>query len=742
MQEIDIQACDREPIRHLGKIQAHGYLLAVDTQTLQIRQCSSNLSAFYPDTLAQVIGLPLEELQLGDLSGREVTQLIQFALKQSSLETLNPFSVRLQERDYHLIIQRQDDIYLLEFEPKDEALFPSTLQNLVSRVMTNLQQSKTIQELLEKVAAEIRLITRYDRVMIYRFDEEWNGEVVAEAKDTSLDPFLGLHYPASDIPSQARELYKINLVRTIVDATERAVSIYPTTDNQTGNPLDLTHSVLRAVSPVHIEYLKNMGVRSSMSFSLLYKGELWGLISCHHYQGPRLVDYTARMSGKVISQLLSAALEFRKDEEDLTLVNKLWRSEQTLFEQMQRDWNVVQGLTKMETTAMDITSAAGMALLYEGKLYTLGTTPNEAFIRQLIEWLKHTKIDTIFHTHQLPRLFGPAEANRAEASGVMAIVISRQLEEYVIWFKPEVIQQVSWGGNPDEKPVVAEPGGQLRLSPRKSFAKWTQIVRSTSELWRPAEISTALKLREDILQILSQRANQIRILNEQLKFAYEELDTFSYTVSHDLRTPLASIKTYAEVLLIDYSDRLDEEMLPLFEKIVSASNRMGDLIREILHYARSGRTELAAEPIEMQELLHSLKDELLVSEKGTPITIEIEETPSLKGDKTMITQVFSNLLSNAIKYTRPVAKPHIVVKGVKNADEIIYSVTDNGIGIDMKQGGKVFDLFKRLDNARNFEGHGVGLAIVKRIMQRHHGRVWFYSEPFKETTFYIAVPIH
>ncbi len=741
MQNIDIQACEHEPIRFLGHIQGYGYLLGVDQSNYKVRQLSVNLEELCSGSAESLIDTPLQQISIGDLPGTELIQLIHIAVKQGSFESMTPFNVHIREREYYLVIHPVGDLYLLEFEPKNEVLFPGTLQTLVGRVMSSLQQSKSIQELLDRVAVEMKAITQYDRVMIYRFDEDWNGEVLAEAKENHLDPFLGLHYPASDIPRQARELYKTNLIRTIVDSQDRSVAIYPGMNLETRQPLDLSNSILRAVSPVHIEYLKNMGVRSSMSFSLLYKGELWGLISCHHYEEPRLVDYTSRMSGKMISQLLSAALEFRKDEEDQTMVNRLWKNEQTVFEQMQRDWNVVQGLTRMATTGLDICFASGMALAFEGKIHTLGKTPSEAQIFKMIEWLKGTKMDTIFHTNHFSRVFGPAIEYRDEASGVMAIVISRQLEEYILWFKPELMQQVSWGGNPDEKIMWTDESGRNRLSPRKSFAKWTQLVRNTSELWKQAEINTALKLREDILQIVTQKANQIRILNEQLKLAYEELDTFSYTVSHDLRTPLASIKTYSEVLLMDYIDRLDEETIPLFEKIVSASNKMSDLIKEILHYARSGRTEMSAEPLPMKELLYSLRDELLVSVKNQALKIDIGETPPIKGDKTMIMQVFTNLLTNAIKYSQFTSEPHIVVRGIQNDDEVIYSVSDNGIGIDMKQGGKVFDLFKRLDNAREYEGHGVGLAIVKRIMQRHHGRVWFYSEPGHETTFYVSFPL-
>ena len=744
---VDLTTCDREPIQWPGYIQSCGYLIAIDPATFTIWQLSENcqqLSGKQPDTL---IGQHLSALTLPDVPSPFLVDLLTVALRQNDPEAFNPYRLPMGGQDWYLVIHQHDGALILEIEPATVAPVPTiplqskpmSVQALLAQTMADIQRSPTLLDLLEKTAQKVKALTGFDRVMIYRFGHDWHGEVIAEASETYLEPFLGLHYPASDIPRQARELYKVNLVRTIVDVSQPRVPIYPIQYADRGRPLDLTHAGLRAVSPVHIEYLKNMGVQSSMSISLIYRGELWGLIACHHYNGPRLVDYPTRASAKLISQLISTALEIRKDDEDEQFISTIHSYEQQLYQQILSDWDVVQGLTKHPLKALNLTTATGAALLFEGSLYLMGETPAELDTRMLIDWLKATSTDVVFQTDQLPNLYPPAELFREQASGLLVLMLSREMNEYLLWFKPEQIKTVFWGGNPD-KAVTVDEDGSNRLSPRKSFDKWAQLVHNKSDPWRQVEVAAALKLREDILQLVSQKANQIRALNEQLRLAYEELEAFSYTISHDLRTPLSSIKSYTEIYLEDYGATMNEEAHGIFGKIISAADRMTMLIRNVMHYSRMGRTELLMKPLATRPMLTQLRDELLAGEHRRDLTIQFGEMPTLHGDQTMVTQVFSNLLSNAVKYTRFTPEARVTVQGHENAQEVIYAVTDNGIGIDMKQAGKVFELFQRLDSAADYEGYGVGLAIVKRIMNRHRGKVWFDSSPMHATTFYVSFP--
>lgn len=740
--EVDLTNCEKEPIHILGHIQSHGYLVAISPEEYTIVHVSDNIPGLVNRSAAELLGQSIENLLVNtDLPSSNLTELLNVGKRADSWESINPYRFRLQQKDYNLIIHKYDDLIILEWEPVGADSNTFLNQKLIAESLTDVQSSRTLTELWQHTANRVKSIIGFDRVMVYRFGSDWHGEVVAEAKEDHLEPFLGLHYPASDIPRQARELYKTNLVRLIVDVDSTPSAILSSPNRTDARPLDMTHSGLRAVSPVHIQYLKNMGVKASMSISLIYRGELWGLISCHNHTA-RFVDYSSRQAAKFVSQLLSAALEFRKDADDQTALKQLQQNEQTIYSQILADWDVSSGLVQHPLTALDVVHATGAVVLFDDKIQRIGQTPDEEAIKSLSEWLKMSGAETFFETSQLPNIYPPAADFREIGSGMLAIVLSRELNEYLIWFKPERIQEVTWAGNP-EKPVTVTEGGQTRLGPRTSFAAWTETVRNTSNAWSEAEISTAIKLREDILQVINRKANEVRVLNERLRVAYEELDAFSYTVSHDLRTPLSSIRCYSEIILEEYGHEFNDDARALFDKIIFSTDRMRALIRHILYYSRMGRTDPDIQLVNMKSLLETVREDVLVNEKNhnRNLTIDIKSTPSLYADQTMVLQLFSNLLSNSAKYTRPVTKAVITVEGRQEGDEVIYTVHDNGIGFDMKQAGKMFELFKRLENAKGFEGSGVGLAIVKRIINRHKGKLWFHSEPNRETIFSVSFPV-
>lgn len=737
---VDLTNCDREPIHILGYTQSYGYLVAVQSDTYSIVHTSDNIVELVNKPAAQLLGKPIDTLLTDtDVPTNTLVELLHAGRQTGSWETLNPYRFVLNGTVWNLIVHQHEDLILLEWEPVGDAVQTSTNQRLIGQALTEVQTGQTITELLQNTAQRVKTIIGFDRVMVYQFNADWHGHVVAEAKDDHQESFLGLHFPASDIPRQARELYKLNLVRLIADVNSHPCRILSEPDWPSDRPLDLTHSVLRAVSPIHIQYLKNMGVGASMSISLLYKGELWGLIACHNAT-PRFVDYPARQAAKFVGQLVSAALAFRQEQDAKTNLLQFSRQVQRLHEQLLLSDDIARALVQSSVTLLDVTEAGGAALLLNDAVYRLGKTPDEAAIRGLAEWLKTTDTEPFLETSQLPKLYPPAEAFREVGAGLLAVVLSREMNEYVFWFKPEQIGEVTWAGNPD-KPVVVSERGEAQLSPRKSFAAWTETVRNTSVPWTEAELGAVVRLREDILGVITRQANEIRLLNQRLKIANEELDAFSYTVSHDLRTPLSSIRCYSEILLEEYGNELNPDARELFQKIIDSTERMQHLIRHILHYSRMGRTNLNEQVVDMKQLLEGVRSEVMATAKDRSLRIDIGNTPFIKADPTMILQLFTNLVGNAVKYTQRVPEAVIQINGQQTDSEVVYTVEDNGIGFDMKQAGKMFDLFKRLENARTYEGTGVGLAIVKRIVNRHQGKIWYQSEPNRSTTFSISFPL-
>lgn len=731
--QVDLTNCDKEPIHIPGRIQSHGFLIAVDVNTLNIKYASVNAIDFVGVQAADLLTKPvsfLEQLLAFEDGKLELKQLLQLGSQMESYEGINPYYLKIKDQSYYLIISRSSDNYLLEFEP---ATLNHDIQGTIGRSVSGILAGRKLLTMLENTASEIKKIIDYDRVMIYKFHDDGHGEVMAEAKNDDLEAFLGLHYPASDIPKQARALYLLNYTRIIGDVNTEDAAII--TDSGNSAPLDLTQAGLRAVSPIHIQYLKNMGVASSFSISLIAHGTLWGLVACHNYT-TKFIDFKARESTKLIGQILSSALEYRQEEEDHEKVNELRKNAEALQRSLTIDQDLISALTKHPVSIQHITNASGVAFSFENQLHTLGNVPAEEDIQKLFSWLKSTMEDSVYHTNKLPELYSPARQFKEVGSGILAAMLSKDMNELIVWFKPEQISTIHWAGNP-EKPVEQGIDGRMELTPRNSFESFAETVERTSDRWDYEEIAAAIKIRHKVLDTINKKANEIRLLNDRLKLAYDELDTFSYTISHDLRTPLTSIKSYTELVLAT-NKSLDEQGKKLLGRVLAGADKMGFLINEILKLARVGRADLIAEQLDMETLLDEIKAEVLNTAGAAHVEVIIDQTPAVLGDKTLITQVFTNLISNAVKYSASAANPKVIVNAKDSTDEVIYSITDNGIGIDISYHDKVFELFKRMDNARSYEGTGVGLAIVKRIVEKHNARIWFESELKVGTVFYIA----
>ncbi|MBE9585571.1 GAF domain-containing protein [Mucilaginibacter sp. JRF] len=730
---VDLNNCDREPIHIPGQIQPHGFLIAVDDEFI-IRYHSENVSDFIQGLPTRLLGKHLDEVEYVLYPSEQtgyISQLITLGKNTKTFEQINPFQFEFNGRDYYLIIQPVNDLYLLEFELVT-AEMSVDMQKMIGRSISEMLADKNLQNLLNNSAEQVKKVIGYDRVMIYRFAADGHGEVIAEAKNNHLEPWLGLHYPASDIPKQARELYKLNFTRLIADVNAIPSKIITLADGEP-EPLDLTCSQLRAVSPIHIQYLKNMEVGSSFSISLLYKGELWGLIACHNYT-PRYIDYKARESSKLIGQILSSALEFRQDEESQHLQDRLFASVDKLSKHMQRSNSIEDALSTQDVTVLDVTYAEGAVLLYENNLISFGKVPAADDLNGLINWIKTDITDTFFSTDHLSKQYPAALAFKDVASGIIVSTISKEMGEYIIWFKPEQLQHITWAGNP-EKPAEVDSSGILTISPRKSFEAWSETVTARSAAWSNEEVKAVIRLKEELTYAINQKASAIRLLNEKLKQAYEELDTFSFTISHDLKNPLSVIKSYSQLLTRDSSIRPEAQRV--IERIVDRTNKMNYMINEVLDYSRIGRSDINFVNVEVGPMVNEILKDLSLVYSNATIQLTIGETPDIQGDQVMISQVFANLLSNAVKYSQKSTPQVVNIEGKATDNGVLYQIKDNGLGIDIKQLPKIFELFNRTDDVKDIEGSGVGLAIVKRIVEKHRGKIWVDSEPGKGSTFFV-----
>jgi chemotaxis family two-component system sensor kinase Cph1 len=734
--KVDLTNCDMEPIHILGKIQSHGFLIAIKTESRLISYLSENLESLFEGSAKSLIDLPVE--QILDLikiksssGGLNISHLLTPDADGKFPEVSNPMLVDLQGKPYYLLLNLSVEDTILEFEPVDSDTAVD-FQQTIGRSMSGILAAKNLAVMFKRTAAEIKRIINYDRVMVYEFNEEGDGKIIAEEKEEDLDPFLGLQYPASDIPKQARELYKINLTRLIADVNSTNSPIIGAMNDK---PLNLTHASLRAVSPIHIQYLRNMGVESSFSISLMSGTELWGLIVCHNYS-PRFINYKAREAAKLLGEILSSALEYRQGEEDSELFLNLNNNVNLLVETLEKEEDVGAALIRNVSRLQALISADGVAIVYDQSVTTYGITPADQEIREISFWLKANMATAVYSTHRFPQIYTPAMKYSELSSGILAYMLSAEQSEFIIWFKPEQINHISWAGNP-EKAFTVNTDGLALLSPRHSFESWSALMQNTSVKWNRAELTAVLNLGEHVSYIVKRKVNEIRRLNELLSQSYDELNIFSYTVTHDLRTPLAAIKSYAELLMIN-NKSLDDQAVKVLGRINACADRMALLMKEILNYSMLGKADIKTDHVNMSDMLLSIKAEVIEGLQPENLIFEIGDTPDLTGDQSLLNQVFTNLINNAVKYSAHANPSKVTVRGTQKGNDIIYSITDNGIGIDEKYASLVFELFKRMDNVKGFEGTGVGLAIVKRIMEKHNGKVWFESKLGMGTTFYLS----
>jgi light-regulated signal transduction histidine kinase (bacteriophytochrome) len=743
----DLSRCDREPIHIPGSIQPHGLLLALEEPSLTVLQASANAEA--------LLGVPPLGRTLGQILPPDAVEAVNAALRGPGLDghALYLASFDLDSGRFDAVAHRHRGVLILELE---RAASPGgtsfqTLYSLVRGFVGGLQGAGSSLDIAGIAAEEVRTLTGFDRVMIYRFDEDWNGTVIAESRAGRLPSYLGLRFPASDIPRQARDLYRVNRLRLIPDAGYTPVPLEPPLNPRTGAPLDLTQSVLRSVSPVHVEYMRNMGTASSMSISILRAGELWGLISCHHPE-PWQVPYEVRAACDFLGQVLSLQLEARERQEIFEHRVRLKTIQGTLLAAMSGEENFVDGLAAAESDLLALAGAAGAALVSGGRVRRVRAAPPEADVLRIADWLSTRGRRDVHWTDSLPQEC-PGLCDSAGCCGLLAISISQLHHSYLMWFRPELVRTVKWGGDP-AKPAAtdaagrpAPPDAQGRIHPRRSFEVWKETVHQRSAPWLDHEVAACSELRSAIVGVVLRRAEEMAELSDELARSNKELEAFSYSVSHDLRAPFRHIVGFAELLKETHAERLDDTGRRYVDTIIDSAHCAGTLVDNLLSFSQMGRASLTVTSVDMDQLVREVRTDVMTEAPGRSVQWRIGHLPRVQGDAMMLKLVVRNLLSNAVKYSgsREQAQIEVACERLSSpaapAEEFVFHVRDNGVGFDMKYADKLYGVFRRLHRAEEFPGTGIGLANVRRIVTRHGGRVWADSRLGEGSTFSFSLPV-
>ena len=530
--QVDLTSCDREPIHQLGHIQSFGAMLVVSSDNF-IAHHSANAAEF----------LELGSLRRGDSLDSILPEQTLEAIRDAAKWLVEPddterlFSVATLGSAgdrFDCSIHRTAGLLVLEFERHDTAGFGNHVAS-IRPMVSRLEGIEGVENICQAAAKRLKALLEFDRVMVYRFHPDGSGEVIAEARESAVDSYSGLRYPKSDIPQQARALYLRNRLRIIADVNDTPVPVVPG-QRLDGDPIDLSLSTLRSVSPIHIEYLRNMGVRASLSISIIVRGRLWGLFACHHYQ-PRALAFSKRTAAEVFSQLFSLTLDRALHDSGAARRALGQNLHERLMTRLAAGADLRETLEQIGQSIGDSIPHDGASIFIDGDYRASGHAPSEDEFRQILPALNGGPAGRILARTDLANAIPEAQAFARRATGALIIPVSRQARDYFILWRRELTQVVTWAGNP-EKPVERTAEGE-RLVPRKSFAAWQQTVEGRSADWTQAELDLAETLRITLLEVILRLTDAAA---QERKRAGEQQDLLIAELNHRVRNILNLIR--------------------------------------------------------------------------------------------------------------------------------------------------------------------------------------------------------
>ncbi|GHE35440.1 ATP-binding protein [Sphingobacterium griseoflavum] len=722
--------CEDEAIQFCGQIQEYGFLIVADRKRL-IVAASENCSHWMDLTSTGILKTSVNQLinNILPMSVMAIEASITSVYGQP-VDKRFVHEISLGTSDFYLSIYGDCDHLYLEFEKRQSTAISSLIQ--IQSYVQQIEQTSAIWDILCQCISNV---IGFDRVMTYRFKEDNSGHVVAEKVKPGLTSYLGLHYPEFDIPRQARDLYLTQLTRHTSDIHSPTYPIHALQDE----PIDLSASALRALSPIHLQYLEHAGVRASISFSIVAHGKLWGLVTCQH-QSAKAIDLSQRQLAMLLTKYAVSRYLIMEKENDLYIGKQVKEFELALKEKLLLGSSMPELMPDIAEQLCKFTRADGFAMVNKGETFVFGSSPTVTQVRQIHAFINKKSEKSFYKREDFRKKFGlTLGVTDADFAGVVKMDMDSSRTYSLLWFRREQAIERLWAGKPEKVMAYDQENQVFVPSPRSSFDAWKEMVNGIAPSWSKSDIYFMKRVRKLIRESLLRKSQEIHTLNQELIQLNNALDTYAYTVSHDLKNPLSVIKL--SVQMLQSKKGLSSELLGrLTDNMKDASELMEDMLDKIYECSKVKQFRYEPTVIQTEQLIPQIVAHCQTLYTAQHCQFTIGELHPIHGEPTLIYQLFSNVISNAIKYSSKQADASVHIFSVQTNGKVRYTIEDNGIGIPQDELKHVFDMFKRMSNSSNFDGSGVGLAIVKRIVERLGAQVDVESEIGKGTIFHLYFP--
>lgn len=505
-------ACDNDPIHLISDIQPHGVLLLVEEPSLRILRISANAYEVLQKPADSLLGKTLDHALGVHVVDELCAHLFEIRVEKTMVHFLTYEDSSPPGLNYHLFGHRRGRFLLLEIEPvvdTGQKWQGPSLSQLNTRIQ-HILETGSLPSMLKALTNWIRRSTGFERVMVYRFEEDFSGKVIAETRQNQLESFLDLHFPSTDIPLPARRMFALSPLRHLPNVDYIPVPVQSIDGiEEDERMLDLGYSMLRSVSPLYVQYLKNMGVKATAVLPIMSNKMLWGLISCMNHSTPLYLSPEQRAPLIFVVQMVSTLISELQRADDNVYLSGLEHITARMDECLDKNRDLHQALVGYWPVLLKELDVTGVVFLAEGLTSRVGKVPEQNHVNALCAWLNQ-RVQDVYSTSHLVAEFPPAREYCQIASGLLSIRLTRTSNDRIILFRPEVPREIEWAGNPEKPYVLPTTGHQDKPHPRTSFARWKTTMRYRSRPWRDCELEFATRLRMVLLEFMVERSQKLR----------------------------------------------------------------------------------------------------------------------------------------------------------------------------------------------------------------------------------------